>query len=157
MFLKFIKVSGNKFGIHLLYCISLPGYTRRCGLKNTGINLETLQNKDMISLLGNNIGGGISSVIGDLYVKSDENKKILSIDATNLYDPALSESLPYDENEMWQGHPDLYMKNLGEILNTSDDSDIGYFIEADLRYPVNIKKTTKNIPFCPEKKVIPKD
>ena len=48
--------------------------------------------------------------------------------------------LPYDEIEMWHGHSDLYMNKLEEILNTPDDSDIGFFIEVDLRYPDNIKK-----------------
>ena len=32
----------------------------------------------------NNIRGGISSVMGDRFVKSDKNKKIISIDANNL-------------------------------------------------------------------------
>ena len=41
--------------------------------------------------------------------------------------------LPYDENEMWHGHPDLYMIKLQEILNTPVDGDIGYFIEVALR------------------------
>ena len=49
------------------------------------------------------------------------------------------------------------MNWLEEILNTPDDSDIGYFIEADLRYPDNIKEKTKNFPFCPENKLIDKD
>ena len=47
-FEKFIKVSVNEFGINPLFCVSLPGYTSRCGLKYTGINLQTLQDKDMI-------------------------------------------------------------------------------------------------------------
>ena len=76
VFEKFIKVSVNDFGINPLYCVSLPGYTWQCGLKYTGINLQTLQDKDMILLLENNIRGGISSVMGDRYVISDENKKI---------------------------------------------------------------------------------
>ena len=59
VFEKFIKVSVNDFGINPLYCVSLPGYTWQCGLKNTGINLQTLQDKDMILLLENNIRGGI--------------------------------------------------------------------------------------------------
>ena len=50
---------------------------------------------------------GISSVMGDCYVKSDENKKILYIDATNLYGHPMSQMLPYDEIKMWHGHPDL--------------------------------------------------
>ena len=38
----------------------------------------------MISLIENNIRGGIGSVMGDRYVKSDENKKIIQMDATNF-------------------------------------------------------------------------
>ena len=88
---KFIKVSFNEFEINPLYCVSLPGYTWQCGLKYTGNNLRTLQVKDMILLLENNIRGGISSILGDRYVQSDENKNILYIDANNLYGHSMSE------------------------------------------------------------------
>ena len=135
----------------------MPGYTWECGLKYTGINLQTLQDKGLILTLENNIRGGISSVMDDRYVKSDESKKIIYMDATNLYGHSMSQPLPYDEIEMWHGDPDLYMNWLEEILNTPDDSDIGYFVEADLRYPDNIKEKTKNFPFCPENKVISKE
>ena len=77
VFEKFIKISVNQYDINPLYFVSLPGYTWQCGLKYTGINLQTLQDKDMILLLENNIRGGISSVMGDRYIKSNENKKIL--------------------------------------------------------------------------------
>ena len=90
----------------------LPGYTWECGLKYTDIKLQTLQDKDMILLLENNIRGGISSVMGDRYVKSDENKKILYIDANNLYGWAMSQYLPYDDIKF-----DNKIK-LEEILNT---------------------------------------
>ena len=60
--------------------------------------------------------------------------------------------LPYDEIEMWHGHPDLYMEKFEEISNTPDDSDIGYFIEVDMKYPDKIKQKTKNFTHCPEKK-----
>ena len=157
VFEKFIKISVEEYGINRLYCVSLPSYTWHCGLKYTGINLQTLQDKDMILLLENNIRGGISSVMGDRYIKSDENKKILYIDANNLYGHSMSEYLPYDEIELWHGHPDLLMNWLDEILNTPDDSDIGYFIEIDLTYPDNIKQKTKNFPFAPENKKINPD
>ena len=75
VFEKFIIVSVNEFDINPLYCVSLPGYTWLCGLKFTGINLQTLQDKDMILTLESNIRGGISSVMGDRYIKSDKNKK----------------------------------------------------------------------------------
>ena len=31
------------------------------------------------------------------------------MDATNLYGHSMIQPLPYDEIEMWHGHPDLYM------------------------------------------------
>ena len=73
---KFVKVSFDEHGINPLYCVSLPGYTYQCALKYTDIKLQTLQDKDLILLIENKIRGGISSVMGDRYVKSDENKKI---------------------------------------------------------------------------------
>ena len=84
VFEKFVKVSTNEYKINPLNCVSLPGYTYQCALKYTDIKLQTLQDKDLILLLENNIRRGISSVMGDRYVKSDENKKILYMDATNL-------------------------------------------------------------------------
>ena len=91
------------------------------------------------------------------YVKSDENKKILYVEANILYGHSMSQPLPYDEIELWHGHLDLYMNKLEENLYTPDDSDIGYFVEVDLRYSDNIKEKTKNFPFCPENKIIDKD
>ena len=82
--------------------------------------------------------------MGDRYVQSDEKKKILFVDANNLYGWAMSESLPYYETKF-----DRNVK-LEKILNTSDDSDIGYFIEVDLKYPDKIKEKTEKILFAPE-------
>ena len=157
VFEKFIKVSVNEFKINPFYCVSLPGYTWECGLKYTGINLQTLQDKDLILTFEKNIRGGISSIMGDRYVKSNENKKILYMDATNLYGHSMSQFLPYDEIEMWHGDPDKYWNWLDEVLNTTDDADIGYFVGVDLKYPDDIKEKTKNFPFCPENKIIHKD
>ena len=157
VFEKFVKVSTEEYRINPLYCVSLLGYTYQCALKYTDIKLQTLQDKDLILLIENNIRGGISSVMGDRYVKSDEHKKILHMDAANLYGYSMSQILPYDEIEMWHGHPDHYMNWLEEILNTPDDSDIGYFLEVDLKYPDNIEEKTENFPFCPENKKINPD
>ena len=137
VFEKFIKVSINEFEINLLYCVILPGYTWQCGLKDTGINLQTLQDKDMILLLENNIRGGISSIMSDRYVKSKNNEKFLCKDANNLYGHTMSQPLPYDEYKF-----DQHVK-LEDILNTPDDGDIGYFIEVDLTYPDKIKRNPK--------------
>ena len=151
---KFVKVSFEEYGINPLYFVSLPGYTYQCALKYTDIKLQTLQDKDLILLIDNNIRGGISSVMGDRYVKSDENEKISYMDATNLYGHSMSQFLPYDEIEMWHGHPDKYWNWLDEILNTPDDSEIGYFFEVYPKHPNDIKEKTRYFPFCPENKKI---
>ena len=104
--------------------------------------MQTLQDKDMILLLENNIRGGISYVMGKRYVISDENKKILYLDANNLYGHSMSEPLPYDKIKF-----DNNVK-LEDILNTPDDGDIGYFIEVDLTYPDNINEKTKHFLFA---------
>ena len=84
-------------------------------------------------------------------------EKNLYKDATNLYGHSLIQQLPYGKIEMRHGHSDLYMNKLEGISNTPDDSDIGFFIEVDLRYPDEIKEKTKKFPFCPENKIFPKD
>ena len=154
VFEKFVKVSFEEYEINPLYCVSLPGYTYQCALKYTNIKLQTLQDKDLILLIENDIRGGISTVMGDRYVKSDENNKITYVDANKLYGQSMSQFLPYDEIEMWHGHPDKYWNWLNEISNTPDDSEIGYFLEVDLKSPDNIKQETKYFPFCPENKKI---
>ena len=116
-------------------------------MKYTGFNLRTLQDIDLTLTLENTIRGGISSVMGARYVKSDENKKIFYKDSNNLYGHSMSQPLSYDEIEMFHGHTDLYMNKLEEILNNPDDSDIGYYIEVDLVYSDDIKEKTKK-PTC---------
>ena len=143
VFEKFLKVSVNEFGISPLYCVSLPGYTWQCGLKYFGINLQTLQGKDLILLLESNIRGGISSVMSNRYVKSDDNKKIIYLYATNLFSLSMSQPLPYDEIKFDQN------VKVEDLLNNPDDSDIGYFIEVDLKNPDNLKEKTKHFPFAP--------
>ena len=73
------------------------------------------------------------------------------MDATNLYGHSMSQLLPYDEIKF---EKDIC---LGEILNTPDDNEIGYFLEVDLKYCDNIKEKTKNFPFCAENKKINPD
>ena len=49
------------------------------------------------------------------------------------------------------------MNKLEEILNTPDVSNIGHFIDVDLKHPDKSKEKARNLPFAPEKKVIRKD
>ena len=129
----------------------LPSYTWQCGLKCTDKNLQTLQGKNLSLSLENFIRAGISSVMGDKYVVSDDNKKRLYIDANNLHGLAMSQSLPHDEINFDKN------VNLEVISNTPDSSDIGFFVEVDLSNPVNKKGKTKNFQVSPDKKVVSKN
>ena len=53
----------------------------------------------------------------------------------------MSQFLTYDEIKF---EKDICLE---EILNTSDDNEIGYFLEVDLKYPDNIKKKQNNFRF----------
>ena len=99
-------------------------------------------------LLENNIKAGISSVKGDRYVKSDETKTILRIVANKLYECAMSESLLSDGIEF-----DENVK-LERKLKPPDDSGIGYFVEVDSKYPVEIKEKICIIYFAQRKKSV---
>ena len=132
-------------GINPLYCVSSPSYKWQCGIKYTDIKLKTLQDKDLILILEKNIRGGVSSVMGDRYVNSNDNENILCFDAKSFNGWGLSQMLPYDEIEMWHGHPVLYMNILEEISNTLHNSAIGYFVEVDIKYPDVITEKLKHL------------
>ena len=113
--------------------VSLPGYTSGAGMKDTKLRLQIFQDEDTILLFENRIRGGISSILGDRYVISDDKKVIFFIDANNLCATVLIQSLHFDEIN--------FDKNgkLKDILNTEDDSDLGYILEVDLKCPHTIK------------------
>ena len=105
----------------------------------------------MILLLENNIRGEFSSVLGDRYVKPYERKTLVSIDASNLYGEAMSESPFYYQTKI-EKNP-----NLEELLNTLEDWDTDYFVEVDLKYPDDIKESAKSFLFCLKNISSPKD
>ena len=68
----------------------------------------------------------------------------------NLYGWAMSQSLHYDEIKFDKTF------ELEDILNTEDDSDLGYSFEVDLKFSGEMKEEI-HFPFCPENKVRPQD
>ena len=148
VFENFVESSTREY--NPLYSYSLPRYTWKAGLKLTNIRLDFIKDKDQLLLLENNIRGGISSVMGDRFVESNENKQILYIDANNLYGWAMSQYLPTSEFEKLQLPEEYILEQIVEDLRfVPDNIEFCYFIECDLEYPVEIKEKTKNFLFCP--------
>ena len=71
---KVIEVSNENFDINPLYCVGLPSFTLQFALKQSGNNLQTLQDKEFTLFLEKKIRGGISSVLDDRYITADERK-----------------------------------------------------------------------------------
>ena len=71
VFQKIIKVSIIHYDINPLYSVSRPCYTWQSELKQTKNKLQPMQDIEMILLLENNNRGGMSSLMGDRFVKSD--------------------------------------------------------------------------------------
>ena len=143
VFENFIEFSLKEFGINPLYCYSLRGFTWLWGLNFTDVELHYLKDDTLIRLVENDVRGGVSSVMGDRYVESNDEQKVLNNDAYNLYVWAMSEYLPFVKIKFEEEY------NINEILNTADDADVGYFVECDLEYSKKIKEITKYFPLAP--------
>ena len=102
----------------------------------------------MILLIEKNLRGGIASVMGDRFVKSNVKKKILYIDATNLFGHSMSQPLPFDETKVGRNVCLQY------LINTADDTSNAYFLDVDSRYSFKIGQKAKQFPLAPENKTI---
>ena len=69
------------------------------------------------------------------------------LDANNLYGWAISLSLPVDSFD-WLSEDEI---NEIDISNVADDSDVGYVLEVDLKYPTELHDLHSDLPLCPEK------
>jgi hypothetical protein len=155
VFENFRKVCMNYYKLDPANYISAASLAWDAMLLLTNIELELISDLKMLDMIERMKRGGLCFVGTKRYVKAnnkymddynkdEESNYIMYWDANNLYGWAMSQHLPYK---------DLKFDNdveLETILNTSDDSDIGYFIECDLHFPKEIHDKLKEYPPCPE-------
>lgn len=79
------------------------------------------------------------------YDKEEKSKYLMYFDVNGLYSWTMCESLPISDYE-W-----INNISIDTILNTSDSSELGYFIEVDLDYPSSLHNSHNDYPLCPEK------
>ena len=149
IFENFVQTSTEEYGINPLYSFSAPGYTWKAGFKLINIKLDFIKDKHLLLLLENNIRGGISSVMGDRFVESNENEQILYIDANDLYGWAMSQYLATGTLEKLYFPQQYELEQIVDDLRIiPDNNPYGFFIECDLEYPAEIKEKTENFPLC---------
>ena len=151
-FEKFRDVNLRYFNIDPCHCYSAPGLTWQAGLKYTKIKLDLLSDIDILLSFEKAIRGGISGIMGSRYAKSDENHKLLYVDANNLYGWAMMQNQPYSDFKINYEPENITPE---KILGIDENSPIGFYFEVDLEYPEIIKKNSQHFPFCPESLFIP--
>ena len=80
--------------------------------------------------------------------KKKESSFLIYTDYNNLYGKAMSEKLPVDGFE-WVDDISEIDENF--IKNYDEDSDVGYFIEADIEYPKELHNKDSDLQFLPER------
>ena len=158
VFENFRDMCLNMYGLDPVYFLSAPGLAWQACLKKTGVKLELINDIDMLLMIEKGIRGGICHSIhrrakaNNKYMKYYEKEKdityIICMDANNLYGYAMSKKLPVDGFEWVE---DLSVIAEDFIKNYDEDSDLGYFIEADIEYPKNLHLLHSDLPFLSER------
>lgn len=104
--------------------------------------------------------GGISQCSGryskanNTFTEDYDSQKpstfLMYLDMNNLYGWAMMEPLPLT-NFRWI----FFKKNIDFVLNTPDNSEVGYILEVDLEYPTELHDLHADYPFCAEHKAPP--
>ena len=141
-----------------IYFLSAPRLAWQTCLKKTGEKLELITDVDMLLMIEKGIRGGIyhsvyrlakaSNKYMKIYDKNNESSYIIYMDANNLYGYAMSKKLPVDGFEWVE---DLSTIDEDFVKNYDEDSDVGYFIEADVEYPKKLHTLHSDLPFLPER------
>ena len=143
--------------------VSTPRLAWQACLKETDVKLELLTDPDMLLMLEKGIRGGICHAIyryakaNNKYMKNyDENDEfsfLEYLDGNNLYGFAMSELLPVNRFEWIE---DLAKIDKDFINYYDKDSDKGYILEVDVKYPKNLHDLHCDLPFLPERMKIGK-
>ena len=163
VFEKFRNMCIKVYELDPAHFLSLPGLAWQACLKKTNVKLELLPDYDMLLMVQEGIRGGICHSIHryakannkymNNYDKNKESSYIQYLDANNLYDWAMSEKLPVNGFK--------WIKNTSKIdeefiKNYDEDSDKGYILEADDKYPRKLHDLHSDLPFLPKRMKIDK-
>ena len=112
----------------------------------------------MLVMLEEGIRGGICHSVfryakaNNKYMKDyDENKEsyfLIFTDHNNLYGKAMSQKFPVDGFE-WVDDISEIDKNF--VKNYDEDSNVGYVIKADIKYPKELHNEHSHLPFLRER------
>jgi hypothetical protein len=158
---EFRKVCMKHYQLDPAHYVSAPQLSWDAMLKMTECNLELISDSEMYRMLDGSLRGGIS-MISKRYAQannqrtvpqfdvSQPEKHIVYWDANNLYGWAMSQPLPY-AGFRWV--PESEFATI-EWTSLDFDAPLGYFIECDLDYPVELHDEHNDYPLAPERVTI---
>ena len=138
VFEKFISKCLKYYNLDPCYYFSAPGLSWDAMLKMTKVESENISNERYSE--ANN------KYCPD-YDKNKPENYIFYLDMNNLYGGAVSEYLPYGGFKWVK----VNNKTINRVLNESDNSLHGYFLEVDLHYPENLHDDYNGYSLAPEK------
>ena len=159
VFQLFRKVCMKVYSLVPAHFFSAPNLSWEAMLITTRATLGLLSDVDMLLFFERGIRGGFNG-IGELrhfeannsYMDSfDDTKPSVFgafFDVTSLYAGTMQPMLPLDQYA-WND-----AITLSQILQTDDDSPVGYFVEVDLEYPSSLHDEHNDLPLAPEKLTI---
>ena len=157
VFEKFISTCLKYYDLDPCHYFSSPGLSWDAMLKMTKMELDKISDADAHLFIERGMRGGICHVLeryskanNELCPDYDETKPKVYIkyfDMNTLYGKAMSEYLPYG------GFKWVKVNNeaVNTILNKSDNSLYGYFLDVDLDYPEELHDSHNDFPMAAEK------
>ena len=162
VFEEFRKVCYATYGLDCAHFYTASNLSGEAFLKVCNADIELLTNREHLEVAENLIRGGISSVFAKrkfeannkylpTYNSSQKQTFGLFIDANNLYG-GIMEKFPLPlKNFVLKREGEV---DLQEILNTPNDSPVGYVLEVDLHYPDHLHDLHTDFPLAPTKETI---
>ena len=155
VFEKNRRLFDQVYGLEPCHYYSAPNISWDAMLKRTEVKLDLRSHMDTLLFCERAIRGGLNGIGEKRYMKAN-NKYLddfneekpstygLFLDVVNLYGGTMMKKLPTGGFE-WS---DI---SLDKIMQTSDESDVGYFVMVDLNYSSNLHDCHNDFPLAAEK------
>ena len=128
-------------------------------LISTRVKLGLLEDVDMLLFFERGIRGSINGVGESRHFTAnnphlntfDRSQKTTFgafYDVTSMYTGTMQKMMPR-RNYRWNSEI-----NVEQFLETPESSNIGYFVEVDLKYPQHLHDLHEGLPLAPEKQTI---